>query len=439
MSMRKNLEITSSNHTSTGIVSFKSGNPVLQFIIGESDMTLIGSSVRLCGQFRVRANSSTANTIPQNASNIRISEQLGMFSIIDQLVIKSQATHQVIEEIKNYQHFMAAYLPATTSMGDNLTHLSQQSLVLPNYNAHKLNVVDIPTGYTTKDNFVSGNSFCIHLPCGLFNGQVPIPLGQNSQGGLGGLLVEIHLSPDSQVLFGQDGQTTDMLNAFYELTNVYMTAEAVDGVGPMPNSFEFNSISSYYTTFNSANAIVNFNLGLSRVLGVFGNMTSASMINTVRANGLASNYPVNANGDRAPIKQLFFLRGGEKFPIEYNVNTTQRDDILDETADAQVTQEFLNAIQKFSAISRSMAKPTTTRVVGAVPTGAMNTRVNGGQVVGIGCAYDVISGTGIDFSSLNFGINMEVDITTDSPQALYLFVHSKQTLMFSPSGIRVVK
>ena len=57
MTTRKNLEITSSNHTSTGTVSFKSGNPVLQFIIGESDMTLIGSSIRLCGQFRIRGNS----------------------------------------------------------------------------------------------------------------------------------------------------------------------------------------------------------------------------------------------------------------------------------------------------------------------------------------------------------------------------------------------
>ena len=231
MTTRKNLEITSSNHTSTGIVSFKSGNPVLQFIIGESDMTLIGSSIRLCGQFRIRGNSSSANTIPQSASNIRMSEQLGMWSIIDQLVIKSQATHQVIEEIKNYQHFMGAYLPVTTSMNDNLTHLSQQALVLPNYQAQKLSVVDIPTGNT--DAAKSGNSFCIHLPCGLFNGQVPIPLMQNSQGGLGGLLVEVHLAPDSNVLFGQDGTNSEMTEAFYELSNVYLTAEAVVGAPPI--------------------------------------------------------------------------------------------------------------------------------------------------------------------------------------------------------------
>tara|TARA_R110001592_G_scaffold61031_1_gene185881 strand:- start:876 stop:2192 length:1317 start_codon:yes stop_codon:yes gene_type:complete len=436
-SSRKNLEITSSNHTSTGVVSFKSGNPVLQFIIGESDMTLIGSSIRLCGQFRIRGNSSSANTIPQNASNLRISEQLGMFSIVDQLVIKSQATHQVIEEIKNYQHFMAAYLPTTTSMNDNITHLSQQALVLPNYQAHKRSVVDIVTGNTSAAK--AGNSFCIHLPCGLFNGQNPIPLMQNAQGGLGGLLVEIHLSPDSNVLFGQDGTSSEMNEAFYELSNVYLTAEAVANAPASTNTFEFNSISSYYTTFNSANAIINFNLGLSRVLGVFGNITSASMINTVTANGLAANYPVNSDGSVATINQLFFLKGGEKFPIEYNINSLQRNDATDQSADAQIQQEFMNAIQKFNAINRTMVKATTTEVVAADPTGAMNTRVNGGLVVGIGCAYDVISGNGVDFSSQNFGIQMETGITTDSPQALYLFVHSKQTLMFSQNGIRVVK
>ena len=437
---RRNLEITSSNHTSTGIISFKSGNPVLQFIIGESDMTLVGSSVRLCGQFRIRGNGTTTNALPLSASNIRMSEQLGMFSVIDQLVIKSQATHQVIEEIKNYQHFMSSYLPVTTSNNDNLTHLSQQALTLPNYQAHKLSVVDIETGLTTAAR--PGNSFCIHLPCGLFNGRNPIPLAQNGNGGLGGLLVEVHLAPDSQVLFGQNGSDAEMKEAFYELSNVYMTAEAIDTSGQAPaSSFEFNSISSYYTTFNSANAIINFNLGLSRVLGVFGNITSASMINTVTANGLANNYPVNSDGSVAPIKQIFFLKGGEKYPIEYNVNTIQRDDGSEKIADAQLQQEFMNAIQKFSAISKTSVKTTTTELLDSKPTATvgMNDRVNGGLVVGIGCAYDVISGNGVDFTSQNFGINMETAITTDSPQALYLYVHSKQTLMFSANGIRVIK
>ena len=52
---------------------------------------------------------------------------------------------------------------------------------------------------------------------------------------------------------------------------------------------------------------------------------------------------------------------------------------------------------------------------------------------------DFISGQGVDFSSVNWGMNMTCDLTTDSPQAFYLFVHSKQTLAFSQQGISVVR
>jgi len=445
MSTRKNLQITPSNVTSTGKISYRNGQPVLQFIIGESDMSLIGSSIRLVGHFRVRGNDTDSNSIPgdstpKNASNIRMSEQLGMFSIIDQLVVKSQSTHQVIEEIKNYNRFMGSYLPTTSSLQDSIGHLSQQALTCPNFTAQTIGVVNIPTGNTTVG--ISGNAFCIHLPCGLFNGRVPIPLAANSNGGLGGLLVEIHLAPDSNVLFSQNGNTTDMDKCFYELSNVYLTAEAVvpDPSVQMPpaSTYEFNSISSYFTTFNSANAIINFNLGLSRVLGVFGNMIPAKMINNVQANGLANSYPQNANDTAADINQIFFLRGGEKFPIEYNIDTIQKDNGSNVVADAQVVQEYMNAIQKFSAISRTSANTKTMAVSDAAAASA-NIRVDGGSTFGIGVAYDVISGNGVDFRSQNFGINMDCDINTDSPNALYLFVHSKQTLAFSANGIQIMK
>ena len=70
---------------------------------------------------------------------------------------------------------------------------------------------------------------------------------------------------------------------------------------------------------------------------------------------------------------------------------------------------------------------------------SVSTKVDGGSVAGLGVAYDVISGDGVSFSGVNFGLNMEVNLTTDSPQALYLFIHSKQTLAFSSAGIQIVK
>ena len=74
---------------------------------------------------------------------------------------------------------------------------------------------------------------------------------------------------------------TEIANAFYEYQNLSLVAEVqtpdpsdlakLQKSGGGGGTFEYNSISSYYTTFNSTNAIINFSLGLSRVLSVFCN------------------------------------------------------------------------------------------------------------------------------------------------------------------------
>ena len=427
---RVNLEITPSNVTSSGKVSFKSGNPTLQFIIGEQDRMIIGESIRLVGQFSVF---KTTGTSASEGDTIRMSEALGMYSVIDNLTIKSQSTHQTIESIDNYGRFMGSYLPATSSLNDGLGHFNETALVKPAFLSHQIGVVNIPTAETTASHF------CIHLPCGLFNGKVPIPLQRHGDGGLGGLLVEIQLAPDSNVLF-TDNAGTSISDAFYEMKNLSLVCEAIDVDKSLPpsNSYEFNSISSYFTTFNSANAIVNFNLGLSRVLGAFGNIVPASQINSRLHNGLANHYPTNADGSIAPIRQIFFTRGGEKFPIEYNIDTIQRDTATNTTGDPQIVRNYLNAIQKFSAIRRTSMNPLNSKYASSTLAVTSN-KIDGGSVAGIGVAYDVISGDGVSFAGVNFGINMDLGLTSDSPQALYLFIHSKQTLAFSESGIQVVK
>jgi len=439
MSSRQNLQVTPSNHTSTGKISYKDGNPLIQFIIGEQSRMLVGSSVRLVGDMSIFKADDTLST-----GSLRMSEQLGVYSIIDSLTIKSQATHQVIEEIRHFPRFMASYLPVTSSANDNAGHLGMTALTSVNYDNQQHTVVELPTARTT------GNSFCINLPCGLFMGQNPIPLMANGAGGVGGLLVEIQLAPDSNVLFDEDGSSTSdaVKDAFYQLKNLSISCEVQtpDPSVQMPpaNTFEYNSISSYFTTFNSTNAIVNFNLGLSRVLGVFGNIISADKINNRGENGLTNNYPVNSDSTKsaAKIQQLFFTRGGERFPLEYNIDTLQNSnqtfDSGNDTADPQVVQEYMNAITQFSKIRRTSVSPLNTEYT----TGkfdVVNYKVDGGSVAGIGVAYDVISGQGVDFSSVNWGMNMNCDLTTDSPQAFYLFVHSKQTLAFSQQGISVVR
>ena len=49
----QHIEIVPSNVTSDGTISFKDGQPVFQFIIGEQNRYLLGQSIRLVGEFNV--------------------------------------------------------------------------------------------------------------------------------------------------------------------------------------------------------------------------------------------------------------------------------------------------------------------------------------------------------------------------------------------------
>ena len=457
-----NLEISPSNVLSNGKVSFKNGNPVITFIIGETDKLLIGRSVRLAGKFRVKVNDVGDETDMVVCNDlITSSARLGVYGAIDQLVIKSQQTHQVIEHIRHYNRFMSSYLPNTTSLCDGTSHLAESALVMPNWNVYKQSVLDNTAQATT------GNSFCVPLPCGLFNGTQDIPL--SSTWGLKGLLVEIHLTPDNNFLFSHTGDTAaipatpapGLTNASYELSDLKLVCEAINPSAEMLKSysakggtFEYNSISSYFTSINSTNAIINFNLGLKKVLGVFMNFISSSKINNLADDGMATpplqNSFVTDSVQPSPIQQLVFQRGGEKFPLEYNIDYLGTDGLEYREVDSQVFRNFSNSIKTWSKNDRLTTSQYNTheRTNQLLPqgrehflqatSGDKTGSLDGGSGFGVGMSYDVISDEGVDFSTQAFGVQMSVDLTTDNPQAVFLFCHSKNTLVYSPNGLQVL-
>jgi len=429
-----NVEIVPSNVTANGSISFKEGNPVIQFIIGEQDRMLLGQSIRFTGKFRTLLSNASSST--SGTSNLAMSEKLGVYSCIDTLTIKSQRTGQTIESIRHYNRFLASYLPAINSAEDNMTHLYESALILPNYEAQAQSVVNIPSSSSTQ------NHFCMSLPCGLFNGGQPLPLMAEA---VGGLLIEIHLSPDSQVFHTSgDTDSASYTESLYEFSDVSLVAELAD---PDPDqlqmiktqqsgTYEYNSLSSYYQTINSANGIINFHLGLKRVLGVFANIVPAAHINNLLYDGLATLYPTNTGGSSADIKELFFTRNGSKFPIDFNINTLQQTDEKNRTVDSQIMYNYMNAILKFADMTRTSIGPVNSRLSDA--TRFDKDFADGGCAFGVGVSFDNISDQGVDFANVNFGINMSLDLTTDSPQSFFVFVHSKNTLVFGPQGLQVL-
>jgi len=429
-----NIDVTPSNVTSNASISFKSGNPVIQFIIGEQDRMLLGQSVRFCGKFRTLL--SNASSSSSDVSNLAMSEKLGVYSTIDTLTIKSQRTGQTIESIRHYNRFLASYLPAINSAEDNITHLYDQALILPNYEAQTQSVVNIPSSSSTM------NHFCVSLPCGLLNGGEPLRLDGQA---VGGVLIELHLSPDSQVFHTSgDVDSASYSDSLYEFSDISLVAELAE---PTPEvlqqmkanptgTYEYNSLSSYYQTINSANGIINFQLGLSRVLGVFANIIPASHINNLLYDGLATLYPTNNDASTASIKELFFTRNGSKFPIDFNINTPQQENAGNRTVDSQIIYNYLNAITKFADVTRTSVGPVNSRL--SDDARYDKDFADGGCAFGVGVAFDNISDQGVDFKNVSFGINMNLELTTDSPQAFFVFVHSKNTLVFGQQGLQVI-
>ena len=66
------MDIQPSNVVSTGKVSYRNGNPVIQFIIGENDVHLFGSSVRFCGNIQFLKDSNRTIQVESSVANFEI-------------------------------------------------------------------------------------------------------------------------------------------------------------------------------------------------------------------------------------------------------------------------------------------------------------------------------------------------------------------------------
>lgn len=420
--MNQHLSISPSNHLANSTVSYRNGNPVVRFEIGESNRILLPSSIRLVGKYMVYKDASRGT--PVTGTLLQTPSNLGVYATLDQLSFRTQRSKSEIETINNYNRMMSSYLPVTTSLQDNVSHLNESSLIMPNYQTNIDTVVN-------NAEVVSKNSFCIPLISGFTSSNNPYPLYQQ------GVEVTVQLAPDSNVLFSTGVDTTEFQNGFYEFSDLRLICETTVAPPspPMNQTYEYNTITTFYNTINSTNAQISLNLGQSKVLGVFGSFVPTSFINNLTQNGLATLFPRKSATDEAPITQLVVQRGGQRFPWIYNLDTLQKADITDETADPQIVRNYLNSIVEFSKLMRTSGSPYNTKLTG----GDYKQLLDGGAgAAGIGWAFDVISGQGVDFSSQPLGISMELDLDLDFPNALYLFVHSKQSLIMSNSNIQVV-
>ena len=208
-------------------------------------------------------------------------------------------------------------------------------------------------------------------------------------------------------------------------------------------SMEYNSITSLYTSINTANAQLQYNLALKQVQSAFVTFCPSTHINTLGENGLATTYPAKQSGANtlAVLNRIQFLRGGVKYPMDFDVTTNNSTDSLTSVSDPQVVKQFVESIIPEYQLDRSSASfGNINRQYNMGNTDVANnyTRVpDGGALFGVGVRYSQHD-SGQDFSSQQWGLSIESDIAGDSPQSVFIYIKSKQTLLWSQSGVQIL-
>ena len=271
------VEITPLNPPSNNAYSFKTGNPLVQFVIPNQNKLLVGSSIRLNGTFKLMDNNNAPPVNPGNAGGtdsgkgFTISNRLGIHSVIQQVTLSNQDNNQTLETIRNYNRYLASVMPVTHSQNDYDNNLSQKGLQA---SQHRLGSMMWRKGEA---------GFCIPLLTGMLNSSAPIPLGTN---GIRGLVIQIELAPDSMVIHPVEPGSTGSNGAYYQLVDLSLTYELL-GVDEKSQAkmgiaasgaFSYNSIQNIYSVLNASDATMSFNFASSNTLSVFHNFVPTTHV-----------------------------------------------------------------------------------------------------------------------------------------------------------------
>jgi len=424
------IEIRPNNVPSDNKIRAKDGIPVLSFNIGATDELLNTSTVRIEGKLNVyKANGTRVAA----GDNIHINQRLGIYGAFSMLTLKSLKWNTELEVIRHYNRALNSYLPFVTNLQDHLGVLSQLQLTSANYKLQKeSNLVD------------TGSHFCVSIPCGLLSaGNLPLFY----ENGTGGLVVDITLASDDSFLYGLGGDSTDSGGAYYELEDVKLIAETIkpppDILKKMKSQkatpLEINTIATQYQSINSTNAIINMDLGLNNVLGVYCNFIKSNYLENPNYDSLAT-YPIINGSAPSNISELTFLKDGVKYPNDWSLNTNFKTNANTALCDPQVVNMFKNSIMYHkNTINNNLLSPlTNNRVIADIGDAdfPLDKVQNTGAVFGIGVAYNtIVGGDGINLKNSNFSIQIDCDLNTDSPNTMFIFAHHKQQLIMSPAGI----
>ena len=436
------IEIRPDNVPADGKVSFKNGFPILSFTISAQNGLLDPKTIRIVGDFNAYKDNLATPTPVRNGDGLTMNNRLGIYNLFDALTIRSHRSKMICEDIRHYNKYLNTYMGLTSSLQDQIGHLSETCLIYPNADAFRKNVVESPA------NSKQTNHFSVHLPSGFLMSGNMINLQPDA---FGGVQIELSLSPDSNVFYAISGTPVAGTNeCHYELTNLKLCCEVQDipdgalSGDQSQGVMNFNTITSLYTSINSTNAQIQYSLSLRNVLSAFMTFMPVANNNTLTADGMTTTFMSGSSSqsDIANFRRIQFLKGGSKYPADFDfVNSIvgDRNTIL---ADPQLVKGFVEAVMPDYAQDKSTISPlNTARDYTLITTTAASsyTKIpDGGALSGLGVKYG-IGGAGEDFSQEQFGVSIESDLKQDKPQGVYIFIKARAQLIYNRNGIQLIQ
>ena len=445
MATSRYIEVRPDNIPSDGKISFKNGFPTMSFTISAQEGLLDPSTIRIVGDFAAFKDNLATPTPLTDGDGVSMNSRLGIYNVIESLTVRSVRSKMVCENIRHYSKFMNSYMAMTSSLQDQIGHLGQSCLIHPNADAFRKSVVESPTTDAPQT-----NEFAFHVLCGFVMSGNMVDLRPTA---FGGLTVEFMLQPDSNVLFSQNASTVGIGDAHYELSNLKLCCEVNDfggtDVDPAPSGvFEYNTITSLYTSINSNNAQLQYNLALKNVLSAFMTFVPVADINTLTADGQVTVYPSGDGSSKTaivPFTRVQWLKGGVKYPadFDYVANVADTQNTGTTVADSQYMRTLIEAVSPDISNERMSISPVNcNRLYNMVESSTAETSylnvAEGGPVYGLGIKYG-IGGAGEDFSQEQFGVSLESGLKSDNPIGVYIFVKARAQLVFSGTGVQLVQ
>ena len=444
---KRYMKLSPSN-SGTQSFSYSKGNPIIRFSIAEADAFLIGPEVRLNFELKIFTN---AGTRPAVAATYNLDPTIGSQALIQSINVSSRRyATSLLESIHNYPRLCSSLFQALHDARDvefqlhneqrsvGVGHMSSGGVANGLLNVGDVNLKADETylrhgrkGYLYGAGQTNASCHSIRLVAGTF-------MSQNinlSTGGLAGMEVEIHLAPDTSVLFGADANTN---SAYYTLSNVSLTAPILY-MNPnqlqaqaegRANTMSFLSWSSLYNVVTSQTASVVNRVGLKRVLCAVQNYIPTSFIN---------NYLHNSGSCYNPgVKRLTFHRNGQRFPLEYEIdvnNANETTEVAETTLSQQVLRNYLSCFRNYRDVKHSLVVPENLR---RYTLASNSTELS---MYGTGCNFDEVSSQGVDLSTGTFGFVMDSKLWTpgtddgssQSHYGVYQFYLAKNTIIVQPN------